>query len=153
MDFTKIFQLKGLKPKNKDHTNFYECFDLRKKVHISNLLLFFDASFCVCNRYKDRVKNDRIIFEHSCSFVLNLRKVNTNVWHIWIFIFRSSRFTKSKRGNFNKLLAFFTQFFYLPCLTSMIGFITEDSLMNFKLAVVTLLRIQVCHWFRYGIIQ
>ena len=34
----------------------------------------------------------------------------------------------------------------------MIGFIT-DSIINSKLAVVTLLRMQVCHWFRYGIIQ
>ena len=28
IDFTKIYQLKGLKPKNKGHTNFYECCDL-----------------------------------------------------------------------------------------------------------------------------
>ena len=32
IDFTKIiFQLKGLKPKNKGHTNFNECCDLTKK--------------------------------------------------------------------------------------------------------------------------
>ena len=31
---TKIFQLKGLKPKNKGHTNFYECWDLTKKVYL-----------------------------------------------------------------------------------------------------------------------
>ena len=31
-DFTKIFQLKGLKPKNNGHTNFHECFT--KKVHL-----------------------------------------------------------------------------------------------------------------------
>ena len=30
----KIFQLKGLKPKNKGHTDFYECCDLTKKVHL-----------------------------------------------------------------------------------------------------------------------
>ena len=29
-----IFQLKGLKPKNKGHTNFYECCDLTKKVYL-----------------------------------------------------------------------------------------------------------------------
>ena len=33
MDFTKIFQSKGLKPKNKDHANIYECCDLTKKVY------------------------------------------------------------------------------------------------------------------------
>ena len=31
IDFSKIFPLKGLKPKNKGHTNFYECCDLMKK--------------------------------------------------------------------------------------------------------------------------
>ena len=33
-DFSKIYQLKGLKPKNKGHTNFYECCDLTKKVYL-----------------------------------------------------------------------------------------------------------------------
>ena len=32
IDFTKIYWLKGLNPKNKDHTNFYECCDLAEKV-------------------------------------------------------------------------------------------------------------------------
>ena len=31
-DFNKIYQLKGLKAKNKGHMNFYECCDLKKKV-------------------------------------------------------------------------------------------------------------------------
>ena len=34
IDFTKTFQLKGLKPKNKGHMNFYECCDLTKKVYL-----------------------------------------------------------------------------------------------------------------------
>ena len=34
IDFTKIFQLKGLKPKNKGQTNFYECCDLTEKVFL-----------------------------------------------------------------------------------------------------------------------
>ena len=37
IDFTKIFQLKGLKPENKGHTNFYECCDLTKKVYLTYL--------------------------------------------------------------------------------------------------------------------
>ena len=37
LDFTKIFQLKGLKPKNKDHTSFYKCCDLTKKKY-TNLI-------------------------------------------------------------------------------------------------------------------
>ena len=31
IEFTKIYQLKVLKPKNKDHMNFYECCDLMGK--------------------------------------------------------------------------------------------------------------------------
>ena len=34
-DFPKIFQFKGLKPKDKGHTNFYECCDLKKKVYLA----------------------------------------------------------------------------------------------------------------------
>ena len=34
MDFNKIYQLPGLKPKNKGHTNFYECCDLTKIVYL-----------------------------------------------------------------------------------------------------------------------
>ena len=33
-DISKIYQLKGLKPKNNDHTKFYECCDLTKKVYL-----------------------------------------------------------------------------------------------------------------------
>ena len=36
IDFTKIFQSKDLKPKNKGHTNIYECCDLTEKVHLVN---------------------------------------------------------------------------------------------------------------------
>ena len=81
MDFTKIFQLKGLKSKNKDGKNFYECCDLTKKVLVSiryiswfsrtevtlnclvldrkltwfNVVLFFDRVMCVyfCGALRD----------------------------------------------------------------------------------------------------
>ena len=39
IDFIKIYQLKGLKPKNKGHTNFYECCDLTENTHISEFVL------------------------------------------------------------------------------------------------------------------
>ena len=38
IDFTKIFQLKGLKPKDKGLTNFYECCDLTKKIYLIPIL-------------------------------------------------------------------------------------------------------------------
>ena len=34
VDFTWIYQLKSLKPKNKGDKNFYECCDLTKKVYL-----------------------------------------------------------------------------------------------------------------------
>ena len=34
LDFTKIYQLKGLKSKNNGCTNFYECCDLTEKVYL-----------------------------------------------------------------------------------------------------------------------
>ena len=42
--FNKIFQLKGLKPKNKGHTNFYECCDLTNKVYLVCMMLYSSAS-------------------------------------------------------------------------------------------------------------
>ena len=36
--FSKIYQLKGLKPKNNGQTNFYECCDLTKKVYLRYLV-------------------------------------------------------------------------------------------------------------------
>ena len=43
-DFSKINQLKGLKPKNKNHTNFYQCCDLtEKKISSVDIILY-----CVC---------------------------------------------------------------------------------------------------------
>ena len=37
IDYTKSYQFKGLKPKNKGHMNFYECCDLMKKVYLVSL--------------------------------------------------------------------------------------------------------------------
>ena len=37
-DFSNIYWLKGLKPKNNSHTNFYECCDLMKKVYLMYIL-------------------------------------------------------------------------------------------------------------------
>ena len=51
IDFTKIFQLKGLKPKNKGHTNFYECCDLTKKVYLTLQLR--------ATSYKNAIKSDQ----------------------------------------------------------------------------------------------
>ena len=41
IDFSKIYQLKGLKPKNKGHMNFYECCDLTKKVYLVCVYIWF----------------------------------------------------------------------------------------------------------------
>ena len=36
MDFNKILKLKGLKPRNNGHMNFYERCDLTKKVYLAH---------------------------------------------------------------------------------------------------------------------
>ena len=33
-DFSKIYQLRGLKPKYKGHPNFYQCCDFMKRVYL-----------------------------------------------------------------------------------------------------------------------
>ena len=58
-DFAKIFQLKGLKPKNKCQANFYECCDLTKKVYLHTahfILLFDDAHRVLPIKQKPKIK-------------------------------------------------------------------------------------------------
>ena len=45
IDFSKIYQLKGLQSKNNGHTKFYECCDLTKKVYLTCLVLDWFLSF------------------------------------------------------------------------------------------------------------
>ena len=46
VSFNKIFRLKGLKPKNKGHMNFYECCDFTKKVCLIYMLHIFFPHNC-----------------------------------------------------------------------------------------------------------
>ena len=45
-----VYGLKGLKPKNKGHTNFYECCDLTKNIsngtRMHTLLFYIEDVFC-----------------------------------------------------------------------------------------------------------
>ena len=45
IDFSKIYQLKGLKHKNKDNTNFYESWDLMNRKGISNFTCILNRSY------------------------------------------------------------------------------------------------------------
>ena len=56
MNFTRILQLNGLKPKNKGHTNFYECCDLTKKVYLKYIYFCKLAS----NREKSADKKSKL---------------------------------------------------------------------------------------------
>ena len=49
----KIYGLKFLEPKNKGHTNFYECCDLTKKVYLMYLYKYMYIARCVvtCTLY------------------------------------------------------------------------------------------------------
>ena len=51
MDFTKMFQLMGLKPKSKGHMNVYEYCDLTKKVYLMYIVLV-GATMDVPTMYK-----------------------------------------------------------------------------------------------------
>ena len=46
--FSKIYQLKGLKPKYKSHMNFYECCDLTKKVYLT---IAYTCMYLFVSRY------------------------------------------------------------------------------------------------------
>ena len=58
INFTKIFQLKGLKPKNKGHTNLYECCGLTKK-RISSLYI---SEFCHIGEKRTSFWKRQIVF-------------------------------------------------------------------------------------------
>ena len=52
-DFINIYQLKGLKPKNKGHMNFYEYCDLTKKsiFHVTYILGRWYLCIAMCNHF------------------------------------------------------------------------------------------------------
>ena len=46
IDINQIYLLKGLKPKNKGHKNFYECCDLTKKVYLTPIVTIWKCTPC-----------------------------------------------------------------------------------------------------------
>ena len=58
-----MFQLKGLKAKNKGHTNFYECCDLTKKYYILKV-----TYSCSSYGFGYHIKNLHVIFSSSRCF-------------------------------------------------------------------------------------
>ena len=75
MDFTKIFQLKGLKPKNNDQTNFYECCDLTKNVYLKYIYLQ------VCNvLYPNSCKYDVFIGPLCFAIIINTSIHEIGFW-------------------------------------------------------------------------
>ena len=53
--FTKIYLLKGLKPKNNGNTNFYECCDLTKKVYLQ----YFHTSYSNTSNFIRFIKSPK----------------------------------------------------------------------------------------------
>jgi len=49
-----FFQLKGKKPKNKSHVNFYKCCHLTKKVYLMYMSLIFTFMFKIIPAYKSK---------------------------------------------------------------------------------------------------
>ena len=62
--FSKIFRLKGLKPKIKDHTNFYECCDLTEIVYLVTLIT--NRMWCM------KPKRQFFTFPNSCHYNISL---------------------------------------------------------------------------------
>ena len=87
IDFCKIYQFKGLEPKNKGHTNFYECCDsdLTKK-YIQAIYLYIPWSFptkCMKiwrQRYADLYQIGGALREYQ-----NLRKRKCNIYFFKFF--------------------------------------------------------------------
>ena len=66
-DYSKIYQFKGLKPKNKGHMNFYECCDLTEKVYLTYIVVH-------CNVYNTRCILQLFVTE---AWVYEMNMLNT----------------------------------------------------------------------------
>ena len=75
IDFTKIFRLKSLKPKNKGPANFYECCDLRKKVYL--IVIVYLLYFTRLQKGRDEIPNCWVLFPGPlfCRFTLGIGKI------------------------------------------------------------------------------
>ena len=87
IDSTRIFQLKSLKSKNNDHTNFYECCDLTKKS-ISNLHTLTPSCISRCPIemiLSDLKKSGLHTFGRLCSSII--LRVCKPTWSLfgWVF--------------------------------------------------------------------
>ena len=90
-DFSKIYQLKSLKPKNKGHTNFYECCDLTEKVYLT-LVYRKPSSFCIL----DAIPRPHSLFSILGAPVFVLWGINVDpVWVNALFFRRYGRATRS----------------------------------------------------------
>ena len=67
MDFSKIYQLKVLEPKNKGHTKFHECCDLTKKYVYLVLHTYMENTKCyVQTADSSCLKIESILFISIC---------------------------------------------------------------------------------------
>ena len=89
INLSKIFPLKGLKPKNKGHTKFYECCDLTKKVYMflpflnccRDIALVTHSKLVVCKSFKEVAETSSAKEWTKCPIMLmwkQLFKINTN---------------------------------------------------------------------------
>ena len=92
---TKIFQLKGLKPKNKGHTNFYECCDLTKKLYLAAAAIFC----CSCHfTYHNRLKMK------GCNFDALLKHFKSSKIKLWTATFQHISTPECCDEKLNKIL-------------------------------------------------
>ena len=78
IDFTKIFQLKGLKPKNIGQTIFYECCDLTKKVYLVytpyTYMILHTTYIAIAAPIESDSSNIGQIYWHGCRALWSLSK-------------------------------------------------------------------------------
>ena len=89
MDLSKIFQLKGLKPKDKSQTNFYKCCDLTKKLYLVWGILYFKYSYfsneyCIGSRQFGRFTN--IVSGNSSTYSNPAKRIHVFDYSYRIFI-------------------------------------------------------------------
>ena len=74
IDSSKIYQLKCLKPKNKDHTNFAECCDLMEKVYLISIYDIVEISTLIIQNQNPTTEqySSNIKYKFTCKLFTTL---------------------------------------------------------------------------------
>ena len=82
-DFSKIHQLKSLRPKNKGHTNFYDCCDLTKKVYLTYYLYYYFTEIHDNKQLNGNIRQNRITWSGMDCIQNRLEVIRWPDWGIF----------------------------------------------------------------------